>query len=241
VDGLCADSRGGDLHQKKERLTDMLKALIFDLDGTLAHTLPAIAEGMNLALAEQGYPAVDEQTVYEFINLGARDYAKMALPEQYREDDARIDALYEAYNRHYAKVYMHTNTTYEGVQEMIAQLGKKYPMAVNSNKQDEFVKALVAQLFAPGTFVAAEGFRTDRAAKPDPAVPLQLAALMGAKPCECAYIGDSDVDVKTARNAGMHAIDVCWGYRPEKVLYDIGAETVAHTPRELISIIEKTE
>ena len=218
----------------------MLKALIFDLDGTLAHTLPAIAEGMNLALAEQGYPQIDEQRVYEFINLGARDYAKMALPAEYREDDARIDALYAAYNRRYAEVYMHTDTTYDGIQDMIARLKGKYPMAVNSNKQDEFVKSLVAQLFAPDTFVAAEGFRTDRAAKPDPAVPLQLAALMGAQPHECAYIGDSDVDVKTAQNAGMHAIDVCWGYRPEAVLYDMGAEIVAHSPEELIKIIENT-
>lgn len=216
----------------------MLKALIFDLDGTLAHTLPAIAEGMNLALAEQGYPAIDEARVYEFINLGARDYAKMALPEQYRQDDARIDALYAAYNRNYARVYMHTDTTYDGIPEMIVHLGKTYPMAVNSNKQDEFVKALVAQLFEPGTFVAAEGFRTDRAAKPDPAVPLMLAEMMGVKPHECAYIGDSDVDVKTARNAGMHAIDVCWGYRPEDVLYGMGAELVAHTPSELVHLIE---
>ncbi|MBQ7378368.1 MAG: HAD family hydrolase [Clostridia bacterium] len=216
----------------------MLKALIFDLDGTLAHTLPAIAEGMNLALAELGYPQIDEQQVYEFINMGARDYAKYALPVEYREDDARVDALYAAYNRHYADVYMHTDTTYDGIREMIAHLGKKYPMAVNSNKQDEFVKSLVAQLFEPDTFLAAEGFRTDRAAKPDPAVPLQLAALMGAQPHECAYIGDSDVDVKTALNAGMHAIDVCWGYRPEAVLYDMGAEIVAHSPEELLHEIE---
>lgn len=218
----------------------MIKALIFDLDGTLAHTLPAIAEGMNLALEELGYPQINEDRVYEFINLGARDYAKMALPEEYREDDARIDALYAAYNCNYAKVYMHTDTTYDGIPQMIDVLKGKYPMAVNSNKQDEFVKALVAQLFPDGTFVAAEGFRTDRAPKPDPAVPLQLAALMGASPEECAYIGDSDVDVRTALNAGMHAIDVCWGYRPEQVLYDIGAEKVAHTPEELIKIIENT-
>ncbi len=217
----------------------MIKALIFDLDGTLAHTLPAIAEGMNLALAELGYPEISEARVYEFINLGARDYAKMALPAEYREDDERVDALYAAYNRNYAKVYMHTNTTYDGIPETIAHLGKKYPMAVNSNKQDEFVKALVAQLFEVGTFVAAEGFRLGRAAKPDPAVPLQLAALMGAAPEECAYIGDSDVDVRTAINAGMHAIDVCWGYRPEDVLYDMGAEVVAHSPLELVKIIEE--
>ena len=216
----------------------MLKALIFDLDGTLAHTLPAIAEGMNLALAELGYPEIDEQRVYEFINMGARDYAKYALPEQYREDDARIDALYAAYNRHYAEVYMHTNTTYDGIPELIERLGKKYPLAVNSNKQDEFVKALVAQLFPSGTFVGAEGFRLGRAPKPDPAGPLQLAALMGVAPHECAYIGDSDVDVRTALNAGMHAIDVCWGYRPAEVLYGIGAEVVAHTPDELENILK---
>lgn len=217
----------------------MIKALIFDLDGTLAHTLPAIAEGMNLALAELGYPEIDEQQVYEFINLGARDYAKNALPVEYREDDGRIDALYAAYNRNYAKVYMHTNTTYEGIQEMIEQLKGKYPMAVNSNKQDEFVKSLVAELFPDGTFVAAEGFRTDRAAKPDPAVPLMLADMMGAEPYECAYIGDSDVDVKTALRAGMHAIDVCWGYRPAEVLYAIGAEQVAKTPEQLLQIIKE--
>ena len=114
----------------------MLKALIFDLDGTLAHTLPAIAEGMNLALAELGYPTIDEAHVYEFINMGARDYAKYALPAEYREDDARIDALYAAYNRHYAQVYMHTDTTYDGIPELIAHLKGKYPLAVNSNKQE---------------------------------------------------------------------------------------------------------
>lgn len=216
----------------------MIKALIFDLDGTLAHTLPAIAEGMNLALAELGYPEIDEAQVYEFINMGARDYAKYALPAKYREDDARIDALYAAYNRHYAEVYMHTDTTYDGIPALIAQLKGKYPLAVNSNKQDEFVKALVAQLFPEGTFVAAEGFRTDRAPKPDPAVPLMLAHMMGVEPHECAYIGDSDVDVKTALNAGMHAIDVCWGYRPAEVLYGMGAEVVAKTPAQLLEIIE---
>ena len=216
----------------------MLKALIFDLDGTLAHTLPAIAEGMNLALSELGYPTISEAQVYEFINLGARDYAKYALPEQYRADDGRIDALYAVYNRKYAEVYMHTNTTYDGIPSLIEHLKEKYPMAVNSNKQDEFVKALVAQLFPENTFVAAEGFRTDRAAKPDPAVPLALAAMMGAAPHDCAYIGDSDVDVKTALNAGMHAIDVCWGYRPAEVLYAIGAERVAQTPAQLLEIIE---
>ena len=216
----------------------MIKALIFDLDGTLAHTLPAIAEGMNLALAELGYPEISEAQVYEFINMGARDYAKYALPAEYREDDARVDALYAAYNRRYANVYMHTNTTYEGIPALIARLGEKYPMAVNSNKQDEFVKALVAQLFPAGTFVAAEGFRTDRAPKPDPAVPLMLARMMGVQPSECAYIGDSDVDVKTALAAGMHAIDVCWGYRPAEVLYAIGAQQVAQTPEQLLQIIE---
>ena len=217
----------------------MIKALIFDLDGTLAHTLPAIAEGMNLALAELGYPAIGTEQVYQFINMGARDYAKYALPEEYREDDARVDALYAAYNRQYACVYMHTNTTYEGIPALIEQLKGKYPLAVNSNKQDEFVKALVAQLFPAGTFLAAEGFRADRAPKPDPAVPLQLAALMGVQPCECAYIGDSDVDVKTALNAGMHAVDVGWGYRPAEVLYRMGAEFVAGTPDQLAAYLEK--
>ena len=128
--------------------------------------------------------------------------------------------------------------TIDGIPALIEQLKGKYPLAVNSNKQDEFVKALVAQLFPKCTFVAAEGFRTDRAPKPDPAVPLMLARMMGAQPHECAYIGDSDVDVKTALNAGMHAIDVCWGYRPAEVLYGMGAEAVAKTPAQLLDMIE---
>jgi phosphoglycolate phosphatase len=129
-------------------------------------------------------------------------------------------------------------TTVPLTDALIEHLKGKYPLAVNSNKQDEFVKALVAQLFPVGTFVAAEGFRTDRAPKPDPAVPLMLARMMGAEPHECAYIGDSDVDVKTARNAGMRALDVCWGYRPADVLYHMGAEKVAQTPAELLELIE---
>ena len=112
-------------------------------------------------------------------------------------------------------------------------------MAMNSNKQDRFVKALAEQLFAEGTFIAAEGYRPDRPSKPDPAMAYAIMEIASEKlgerltPDQCVYVGDSDVDYYTAQNAGMHCISVSWGYRSHEFLRALGDQPVAASVEEL--------
>lgn len=217
----------------------MLEALIFDLDGTVANTIPAIREGINLTMKELGYPEYTDKDVMGFVNFGARRLIELALPKPFRDDAETVDKTLSLYDSNYRKVYMHTDKTYDGIVPMVAKLKKDFKLALLSNKQDEMVKGLVKQLFPEDTFIVARGLVDGYPAKPDKTVPLMIADIMGVAPENCAFIGDSDVDVKTALNSGMRAIDVSWGYRSREVLKDAGAEYIASTPEELYSILRE--
>ena len=215
-----------------------IKLMIFDLDGTLADTLDGITQGINLTLAEAGYPTHTREDVLAFVNYGTRQYIEEALPKEVRGDVDLVTRLMESYIRHYATTYTQSQV-YDGITEVLARLDGDYLLAVNSNKQDEFVKVLTRQLFPEGLFVAAEGFRDDRPAKPDPGMAYAIMEIASQKlgcpltPDQCVYIGDSDVDYNTAKNAGMHAVSVSWGYRPHDFLKGLGSQPVCATPAEL--------
>lgn len=215
----------------------MIKALIFDLDGTVADTIYAINEGINLMLGELGYPMIGYSEVLSFVNFGARGYVEGALPNDAPHDKEYIDRALEIYNEKYALTYMHTDKCYDGIPEALEQLSKKFRMGMLSNKQDEFVLKLTEQLFRPSLFEIAHGVRDGIPPKPDPAAPLEMAEYFGLRPDEIAFVGDSDIDVLTALNSGMLAVDVSWGYRDEKTLRECGAQYIAHTPSELVDIL----
>lgn len=214
-----------------------VKLAIFDLDGTAADTLEGITEALNRTMREGGYPTHTRESVLAFVNYNTRRYIEEALPPEARTD-TEIDRLLAIYNRHYKGTYTLT-TPYAGIPELLARLNERCLVAMNSNKQDEFVKALAAQLFPEGTFIAAEGYRADRPSKPDPAMAYAImetaSARLGEKltPEQCVYIGDSDVDYMTARNAGMRCISVSWGYRSHEFLQALGDQPVATTVEEL--------
>lgn len=214
-----------------------IKLVIFDLDGTAADTMEGICEALNRTMAECGYPLHTRESVLGFVNYGTRQFIEEALPAEARTD-AEIHRVMALYNKHYQDTYTLT-TAFDGMADLLARLNKQCLVAMNSNKQDAFVKALAKRLFPADTFIAAEGFRVDRPGKPDPAMAYAIMDIAAARlgtpltPAECVYVGDSDIDFLTARNAGMHCVSVSWGYRSHEFLRALGDQPVARTMDEL--------
>ena len=218
-----------------------IKLVIFDLDGTAADTMEGIVAALNRTMTEGGYPTHTRESVLKFVNYNTRRYIEEALPPEARED-AVIDRLLERYTHHYESTYTLT-TPYEGVPALLRRLSDTCLVAINSNKQDAFVKALAEKLFADTPLVAAEGYRPDRPHKPDPTMAYAIMDMASERlgvtitPAECVYVGDSDVDYYTAVNAGMIPVSVSWGYRSHEFLQSLGDQPVAATMDQLWDIL----
>ena len=211
-----------------------LKALIFDLDGTLADTLPAIAEAVNMTLAQLGYPSRTEQEIRGFIGQGPKHLISESLPSYIHSSDSTVlDKALDLYNQNYAKTYLHTDKLYDGIGDAILKLSQHYKIAVLSNKQDAYVKELVDQLLPKGICSIARGTVNGIPAKPDPTIALQIVEEFGVMPSECMLIGDSEIDILTAENAGLDILSVSWGYVSKTKLIMKGAQEIIDTPDEL--------
>ena len=211
-----------------------IKALIFDLDGTLADTIPAIAEAVNIILKELGYPTRTQEEIRSYIGRGPRHLISEALPKEVRLDESIVNKALSMYDTAYAKTYMNTDSLYGGMEDAIITLSKHYKIAVLSNKQDEYVKNLVKQLLPEGICEIARGTIASKPAKPDKAAALEVIEALGVSSYECMLIGDSDIDIQTARNAEMDSLSVSWGYASKTKLLIKGAEAIVDTPEELI-------
>ncbi len=212
------------------------KLLIFDLDGTIADTIYSIRDGVNMAMDKHGFPRRSYEETRVAIGNGARNLIRLSLPDEMRDDEALVDAVFADYDRFYGETYANIDGCYDGMGEAMRELrARGYRIAVLSNKQDAYVKRIIELLFPDGTVEYAAG-QTELPRKPDPTVPLMIAERFGVLPSECAFIGDSDVDVMTAKNAGMYAVACSWGYRPREELE--GADTVIDRPCELLEIFE---
>ena len=218
-----------------------IKLVIFDLDGTAADTLEGIVEALNRTMQEGGYPTHTRESVLQFVNYNTRRYIEEALPESARTD-AEIERVLAIYGKHYADTYTLT-VPFAGMTDLFEKLNRRCLVAMNSNKQDSFVKALADQLFPADLFIAAEGYRPDRPFKPDPTMALAIMEIASEKlgqtltPDQCVYVGDSDVDYLTAKNAGMHPVSVSWGYRSHEFLQSLGDQPVAATMDQLWDIL----
>ncbi len=216
-----------------------IKAVIFDLDGTIADTIDAIQHGINLTMREFGYPESTREDVLAHINNGARQLIRLSLPQALQENEEKLDEALALYNQMYTKVYTETDTPYDGIPEVFKELHKRgYRLAVLSNKQDAFVPVLAEILLPKRTYLVARGQRVGAPVKPDPKVAFEIASLLGVLPSECALVGDSNVDMKTAKNAGMTAVGVSWGYRSIEVLQEAGADAIVHKPSDLLKLFE---
>ena len=214
------------------------KIVILDFDGTLADTLDSIKHGVNLAMDVFGYPHSTRDDIQAHINHGARNLIKLSIPKELQCDDAKVDEAYAVYHEKYKGVYLEVERLYDGMDEAVIKLQNSgVKMSVLSNKQDLMVVGLCEKLLSKYAFTEYRGQRAGAPVKPDPTVPLEICALMGVQPSECALVGDSDVDMVTAKNAGFTAIGVSWGYRPPKMLLENGADFIVETPRDILSVI----
>lgn len=201
--------------------------LIFDLDGTLAYTLGDLRTGMNAMLRHYGFNEVSQSDILANINFGSFAFVRGCLPAACREDEDFVKEAHTVYSSYYAQCYLDTTTLYPGVAEGIAYLHKKgVQLAVFSNKQDAQTKAIVSKLFPENPFALVMGYSGEFPHKPSPEGALHIVKSFGGSPSQTALVGDSDVDMKTAHNAGLHPIGVSWGYRPKETLLSLGAEHI---------------
>lgn len=215
----------------------MIKAAIFDLDGTLADTMDDLKIAMNAMLRSFGWKERSREELLRFINQGARSFVKDSLPDNIEKTDDLVNTALKTYLNCYSKCYDVDTYAYEGMKETIEALHKSgIKLGVLSNKDDSYVKAIIKKLFGEEYFVSAEGF-LDLPHKPDPSSALRIADKMNVMPSECAFIGDSDTDMKTAKNAGMIPVGVTWGYRNAEVLTQAGAKYIVNHPDEIITLI----
>jgi phosphoglycolate phosphatase len=212
-----------------------IKALIFDLDGTLADTIPAIAKAVNMTMEQLGFPTLTTDEIRVRIGKGPRHLIAESLPKEISVTEPHtVDKALEIYNKMYAKTFLDTNTLYEGLEEALITLSKYYKIVVLSNKQDEYVKALVKQLLPEGICTIARGTIGNKPAKPSPEVLLQIIDELGCSNYECVLIGDSDIDILTGKNADVDVISVSWGYVLKAKLILKGAEEIVDSPSELL-------
>ena len=208
----------------------MYKYFIFDLDGTLANTLTDLKNAMNRMLRGFSFPEKDKAGILEAINHGVVAFVRGCLPEDKRGDEELLNKALEIYQSCYKEEYLNTTHPYPCVPEALEYLKSRgAKMAVFSNKQDDMTRAVCDKLF-PNIFDEVLGGRNGRFHhKPSPEGALYLAERLGAPPDKIAFVGDSDVDMQTAKNAGMHPIGVSWGFHPAELLSELGAEFIINS------------
>ena len=204
----------------------MKVGILFDLDGTLLNTLEDLADAVNHTLREYGCPTRSIDEVRRFIGNGAQQLIRLSLPGE--EGDPPVSQVLASYQKYYATHSQIKTRPYEGVPEALAQLKDKYPIAIVSNKPDIAVKPLCRDYFGD---IYARGESDDCPRKPAPDMVLRTMAQLGVD--TCIYVGDSDVDVVTARNAGVPCLSVLWGFRDRACMEAVGAEHFCEDPCQL--------
>lgn len=205
--------------------------ILFDLDGTLLDTLQDLTDAVNHTMQEFGYPARTNREVRSFLGNGARELIRKSMSA---EDTPEVDRLLAAYIPYYNAHSLDKTKPYAGIPEALKILGEKYPLAVVSNKPDTGTKLLCAQFF-PGIYAVGEHAGCPR--KPAPDMLHKAMADLGVD--ACVYIGDSEVDVITARNAGMPCVSVLWGFRDRPEIEENGGKYFCEDPKDLVEAVEE--
>ena len=208
---------------------------IFDMDGTILETLEDMCASVNVTMDHVGYPRCTMDEVRRFVGNGAAKLIERCMPAG--AEDPRYPAALEFYRAYYDAHAQIKTGPYPGIPELLNQLSREgVRLAVVSNKPDEAVRVLTERYF-PGVFPVAIGNRDGWATKPAPDSVYEAMRLLGARRESTVYVGDSDVDVDTARNAGLDSVIVTWGFRDEDFLRAHGAQHLAHNTDELYEML----
>jgi len=216
-----------------------LKGIIFDLDGTLLNTLEDIADAMNLTLTEYNLPQRPQANFGSIVGGGAEDIARRLLPPEQQSREA-IMGFVERFRSHYRKNWKAKTQFYDGMPELIKFLmDREFRLGVLSNKPQEFVLSLAGEFLNHGQqiFDPVWGQQSEFPVKPHPDGALSIARAWSVSPGQIGFMGDSDVDMQTAKNAGMLALGAAWGFRSIEELERSGADVVLHHPLDLIHLI----
>lgn len=212
------------------------KTLIFDLDGTLLNTLDDLAASVNYAMRQCGFPERTIDEVRRFIGNGVKVLIRRAVPEGTSEEEY-LNAHRE-FRKHYSQNSRNKTAPYEGIIELLHALKEKgYSLAIVSNKVDFAVKDLRDEFFSDVIDVAIGDSDATRT-KPEPDMVYKAIDELGADKESCVYIGDTDVDIETAKNSGMDCISVSWGFRSRSELVGYGAEMIADTAEDIWNFVQ---
>lgn len=211
----------------------MIKAIVFDLDGTLLDTVPDIAAAMNRALSACGLPTHDQKTVETFLGGGIRDAVTKATPSG--TDESTIQQVLDLYRDDYVAHCTEQTRLYDGIAEVINTFAAKgMKLAILSNKTEATAQKIAAHFFPEGQFEAVFGRVPDRPLKPHPDAAVPVLQALGLSVEEIAYVGDSNTDILFARAVGMLPIATPWGYRSREELVEAGAQLIAGSPADLL-------
>lgn len=214
----------------------MKHAVIFDLDGTLLNTLGDLRAATNHALEVRGLPPHSMEEIRQFIGNGIRLLICRAMPEGTPE--AEIDAALDDFKAYYA-AHIHDRTVpYDGIPQLLTALRKRgVKVAVLSNKIDSASQQLI-EYFFPGKTDVVFGEHVGVPRKPDPTSCRMVMQRLGVQPEQVLYVGDSGTDMQTAKNAGLYAVGVTWGFRSKEVLLEYGADILVHRPEQILQILD---
>jgi phosphoglycolate phosphatase len=209
--------------------------VIFDLDGTLLNTLDNLADSVNAALGRNGFPLKTTDEVRHFVGNGVERLIRLCVPASTQEE--RYKDCLSDFKAHYSGNMRNKTGPYRGITELITRLKENgYKLAVVSNKYDSAVKELCRVYF--GVLIdTAIGASDDMAKKPAPDTVVKALVELGSVPGRTVYVGDSEVDAATAKNAGLAFVGVTWGFRSREVLAGSGAEFIIDRPEELLEIL----
>ena len=206
--------------------------LLFDLDGTLLNTLEDLKDATNVTLRQFGFPERTLEQVRKVVGNGAENQIRKCLPQG--TDQETVQAVLTAYKAYYGTHCQIKTAPYRGILEVLEELRKSYPVAIVSNKPDGAVKTLCAQYFGD-TYALGESADCPR--KPAPDMVKKGMAAIGAD--SCIYIGDSEVDILTAENAGVPCLSVLWGFRDREMLEQNGAKYYCEKPEDLPRVLRQ--
>lgn len=215
----------------------MKKLVIFDLDGTLLNTIADLAAATNQALQHYGYPTHEVEAYRFFVGNGINKLFERALPETERTEE-NILKIRSQFVPYYDTHNADLSRPYPGIPELLRTLQQKgIKIAVASNKYQAATRKLIAHYFPEINFVEVLGQREGIPAKPDPCIVHDIIAKTGVKQEEALYVGDSNVDMQTAHNAGVTAVGVAWGFRPRTELEALHPAHIIENAEELLSFL----
>ena len=209
-----------------------MTGVIFDLDGTLLDTLEDLVDAANYALGVYGFPERTLEDVRRFVGNGALNLIRLCVPGG--TDPETVQQVLDTYRAYYREHCEHKTRPYDGIPEALAAIGEKYPIAIVSNKPDMAVKPLCRRYF-PGVYALGETAGVPR--KPAADMVYKAMAAIGVE--RCVYVGDSEVDVLTAKNAGAPCVSVLWGFRDREDMEAAGSVYFCENAGQLLERIEE--